>query len=115
MTLLEVMVVIFIITLITGVVGYNLKGSMDKGRAFKTEQGIAQLHDLLLISVAEGKDINEVAKEPERFLKLLGLAKNPGEMVVDGWKSAYKIEVINNETDFKITSEKLAKYQKDHK
>ena len=37
MTLLEVMIVIFIIGIISSVIGYNMKGSLEKAKAFKTE------------------------------------------------------------------------------
>ena len=39
MTLLEVMIVIFIIGIIGSIVGYNMKGSMEKARAFKRVRG----------------------------------------------------------------------------
>ncbi len=61
-SLLEVMVVIFLITLITGAIGYNMKGTLDKGRAFRTEQAKTQLHDLLLICIEEGIDPDELAQ-----------------------------------------------------
>lgn len=110
MTLLEVMIVIFLITLITGVVGYNLKGSMDKGRKFKTEQGKQQLHDLLMLCLNEEvkgelPTATDVAERPEYYLEALGLAKDPKKIVLDGWGSRYKIKAIKNGTDFEITSD----------
>ena len=67
LTLLEIMIVIFLITLITGVVGYSMKGSLDKGKAFRTEQGKEQLHDLLLICLSEEGNADEIAKNPEKI------------------------------------------------
>ena len=55
LTLLEIMIVIFLITLITGAIGYNMKGALDRGRAFRTEQAKEQLLNLLLICLEEGE------------------------------------------------------------
>ena len=52
--MLEIIIVIFLITLITGAIGYNMKGTLDRGKAFRTEQARRELHDLLLVCVAEG-------------------------------------------------------------
>ena len=38
-TLLEIMIVILLIGLIGGVVSYNLKGTLDKGKAFASKEG----------------------------------------------------------------------------
>lgn len=120
MTLLEIMVVIFLITLITGVVGYNLKGSMDKGRAFKTKQGKEQLHDLLLLCMEEPDNGNvsfeEILKDPQKYIKKAGLAKDPKSMVVDGWGKPYRFVVKNaNNREFQIESDALMEYEKKKK
>ena len=49
LTLLEIMIVIALITIIGGVLGYNMKGSLEKGKAFKTEQAIKQIDDILSV------------------------------------------------------------------
>lgn len=111
LTLLEIMIVIFLITLITGAVGYSMKGTMDKGRAFRTEQAKEQLHDLLLICLAEKGKADEIAKNPVGFLKELDLAKDPKKLIEDGWKQPFKIEAIRNGTDFSIHSQSLKNYR----
>ena len=35
LTIIEIMIVIFIISIVGGVMSYNMKGSLVKGRAFK--------------------------------------------------------------------------------
>lgn len=108
LTLIEVMIVIFLITLITGAIGYNMKGSMDKGKEFRTKQAKQQLHDLLLICLEEeGKDADKIAKDPTKYLKELGLAKDPKKIVNDGWGKPFKITVLPDKKDFDITSENL--------
>src|SRR5206468_3565400 len=91
LTLLEIMIVIFLITLITGTIGYSMRGTLDKGRAFRTEQAMEQLHDLLLICLAEGNDADAIASDPAGHLKQLGLAKDPENLIKDGWKKKFEI------------------------
>jgi type II secretory pathway pseudopilin PulG len=69
LTLLEIMIVIFLITLITGVIGYNMKGSLDKGKAFRTSQAKEQLHDMLLLALAEGESMENIIASPIAALK----------------------------------------------
>jgi hypothetical protein len=110
LTLLEIMIVIFLITLITGTIGYSMRGTLDKGRAFRTEQAKTQLRDLLLICLAEEGNPDEIAKNPAKHLKQLGLAKDPDGLLKDGWKKEFEIRLIANKTDFKVESEALKRY-----
>ncbi len=110
LTLLEIMIVIFLITLITGTIGYSMRGTLDKGRAFRTEQAKEQIHDLLLISLAEGGDANKIAKNPLEALEKLGLAKDPKNLLKDGWKEKFEIKVQPNGADFEIISKALERY-----
>lgn len=105
LTLIEIMIVIFLITLITGAIGYNMKGSMNKGRKFRTQQAKDQLHDLLLICVDEGYEIDKVANNPTYYLRESGLAKDPARLIEDGWGKAFKIVVKGK--DFEITTENM--------
>lgn len=110
LSLLEIMIVIFLITLITGAVGYNMKGSLSKGRELRTEQGKEQLHDLLLICLEESSDnADKIAKSPVKYLKESGLAKNPEKLILDGWGEKYKITPTPNKKDFIIESENSKK------
>ncbi len=111
LTLLEIMIVIFLITLITGAIGYNMKGTLDKGRAFRTEQAKAQLHDLLLICKEEGVDPEELAKDPAPSLKKFNLAKNSEKLTQDGWGSKFIVQYNRNTKDFKISSPAYDKYR----
>jgi type II secretory pathway pseudopilin PulG len=111
LTLLEIMIVIFLITLITGVVGYNMKGSLDKGKVFRSRQAKEQLHDMLLLLLSEGKKPEQLASEPLPYLEELNLAKNPSKLLIDGWGASFKIVVTKDKKDFKITSDNSAKYE----
>ncbi len=109
-TLLEIMISILIITLITGAIGYNMRGTLEKGKVFRTEQGKQQLYDLLQLCVAEGQTVENVVKEPGKFLEKLGLAKDPAKLMVDGWGNKFDIQIIDN--DFDIKSAGLENYKK---
>lgn len=115
LTLLEIMIVIFLITLITGTIGYSMRGTLDKGRAFRTEQAETQLHDLLLICLAEKGDAESIAARPLEYLKQLGLAKDPKKLLQDGWKEDFHITAIANKSDFKIHSDAYERYERKNK
>lgn len=107
LSLIEIMIVIFIITMITGVIGYNMKGSLDKGKKFRTEQAILQLEDLLQLAISEGSMTPEqIRKNPEKALTNLGLAKHPDKLVVDGWGDKLTIDIQGK--DVVVSSKNLA-------
>ena len=53
-TLLEVMIVILLIGLIGGVLSYNLKGTLDRGKKFRTEEGMKRLKEILELEIERG-------------------------------------------------------------
>lgn len=110
LTLLEIMIVIFLITLITGVIGYNMKGSLDKGKAFRTAQAQQQLHDMLLLALSDGVPMARILEEPGVVLKNLGLAKDPDKLLKDGWGEPFVITAIGK-SDFRIKSQNLVNYE----
>lgn len=105
LTLIEIMIVIFLITLITGAIGYNMKGSLDKGKRFRTAQAKEQLHDLLLICLDEGVTIDQIIANPEKCLRDSGLAKDPDNLIKDGWGKKFDIKAKPGGKDIEITSE----------
>lgn len=106
LTLIEIMIVIFLITLVTGAIGYNMKGSLDKGKRFRTIQARDQLRDLLLICLDEipSSKAEDIAKDPEKYLTQSGLAKDPKGLLKDGWGDLFEIKVTDDKKGFKITS-----------
>lgn len=110
-TLLEIIIVIFLITLITGAIGYSMKGTLDKGKVFRTEQAIEQLKDMFLMCLSEGETPDNIIRKPEEILKKHGLVKNPKEIIKDGWGEKFHIEYSKREKEFNITSNNLAKHK----
>lgn len=111
LSLIEIMIVIFLITLVTGAIGYNMKGTLDKGKKFSTEQAMEQLEDLLLVCVDEGNPPEKVAKDPKKYLIQSGIAKNPKKLTQDGWGKDFLI-TLSDEGKFIIESENLNKLKK---
>lgn len=111
-TLLEIMIVILLIGLIGSVIGYNMKGSLDEGRAFKTRQGMAQIIDIFELEMAKtGLSAKDIADNPEKYLKLSGLVKDPDKFVLDGWGKRFDFSVDTENNTFTISSSSLTTYK----
>lgn len=108
LTLLEIMIVIVLIGLIGSVIGVNMKGSLDKGKAFKTRMAIEQIQDILMLEVAKGASIDEVLKDTETYLKNSGLVKNPKTFLNDGWGKPFEIKEVHS--TIKVISQNLRAY-----
>ncbi len=113
MTLLEIMIVIFLIGLIGSVIGVNVKGSLEEGKAFKTKQGMEQIKEILLLEIDKGAKLANVISKPEYYLKRSGFCKDPAKLLKDGWGVSYTISEDtseNAESIIKIESESLKQY-----
>ena len=108
LTLLEIMIVIVLIGLIGSVIGVNMKGSLDEGRAFKTRQAQEQIADILMLEVARGADIDTVVERRKLYLDNSGLVKNSEKFLKDGWGIEFDVKV--SKSTIKVTSEKLKAY-----
>ncbi len=118
LTLLEIMIVIALITLITGVIGYNMRDTLDRGRAFRTEQAIEQVRDMLLLCVSDGKrprDMLESRTALVNAIKSVGMAKDPIKILQDGWGNPLVVEFDSATGDFLVTSQRLEEYRTAHK
>ncbi len=112
MTLLEIMIVIFLIGMITSVIGYNMKGSIDKGKVFKTEESQKQIRDLLLLeAVKSSKSLEEISKNPRRYLEDSGMPKNVDKLLKDGWGDPFLIEPTSDKKDLVVFSKNLENYK----
>ncbi len=111
-TLLEIMIVIFLIGLIGGVVGYNMKGSLDEGKAFKSKEGAAKIENILNLQIASGWD-PAVLQDPQgvaRCLKDSGMVKDVDQILKDGWGTPYTI-TVDAHGDISVESQKLKDYE----
>lgn len=109
LTLLEIMIVIVLIGLISGVLGFSMKGSLDKGKVFKTERAIQLIEDTLMLEVAKGASITEVIDKAEIYLKNSGMVKNAENILKDGWGERFDIE--KKDDQISVTSKRLTELQ----
>ena len=120
LTLIEIMIVIFIIGLIGSVIGYNMKGSLDEGKSFKSEQGSKQVYDFLNLQIAQKKDAFDlVLANPEEALRDTGFVNRADKLIKDGWNQQYIIEKIESpdgkEPDFFVFSKNWYNFLKTKK
>jgi len=110
-TLIEIMVVIFIIGLIGSVVGVNVKKSMEKAKKFATEQAVHQIEDILEMAMAEkGLTAHDVVENYETLLNESPLAKKCAEdLLKDGWGGRIEIKETNHGKGFIVFSKRLNK------
>jgi len=114
LTIIEIMIVIFIISIVGGVMSYNMKGSLAKGRVFKSEAASKEAYDILSLELASGSTMSNILDDPESVLKESGLVKNPKKILEDGWGK--KFEIIQTDgDDFILYSKKWTDYLKNEK
>lgn len=123
-TLLEIMIVIMLIGLIGGVVSYNLKGTLDKGKAFRTEQGMKKLEDILNMEIQTGSAslVDLVGKTDAKEEQIAACVEKSGlisskevkKFIRDGWGLPYVIKKVKGSQEVAVSSPKLQEYQKAH-
>lgn len=108
------MVVLFIITIVTSVIGVNMKGTMKEGKAFKSEKGSKQVYDILSLELAKDPEmINSLVENPEGILKNSGIISDSKKILQDGWGEPFMIKVSEEDGDLKVTSKKWLTYLKE--
>lgn len=114
MTLIEIMIVMFLVTLIAGAIGYNVLGALEKGKAFKTHQNMSKIENVILLKTAEDPDIwEDLQSNPDLWkdiVKKSPLVKNPTDVLRDGWGVPFRIEVNEAEQKIEIQSKKFKEY-----
>ena len=111
LTLMEMMVVIVLIGIIGSVIAVNMKGSLDKGRAFKTQYARDQIKDILMLAVAEGNQPKTVVERKKHFLRESGMVKDVDKLLKDGWNQDFVIECTPT-GEIEVSSPALDKYEK---
>jgi general secretion pathway protein G len=96
-TLIEIMIVMFLIALIAGVITYNYRGSLDEGKAFKTQAAIDKVETILNLSVAEDPSLlNDLPSTWMSIIARSPLVKNAKDLTHDGWGNEFKVSVDDN-------------------
>lgn len=109
-TLVEMMIVMFLIAMITAVVAYNYTGSLEEGKAFKTRAGIDKIHTILDLHLAAHPEDEEHIESDWREIVLTSqLSKGGQELLRDGWGVEYKVSKPR-EGEIIIESDKYRDY-----
>lgn len=110
-TLVEMMIVMFLIAMITGVIAYNYTGSLEEGKAFKTKAGIDKIRTILDLHLAVHPDEKEhIDRDWKAIVESSKLVKNPQELMKDGWGDTYRVS-IDQEGNIEVVSEKYDRYK----
>lgn len=108
-TLVEMMIVMFLIAMITGVIAYNYTGSLEEGKAFKTKAGMEKIHTILDLHLAtHPEDAENIESNWRGIVEQSPLVKNSKDLVKDGWGGDYN--VTKEEGKYIIRSEKYKTY-----
>jgi general secretion pathway protein G len=110
-TLVEMMIVMFLIAMITGVIAYNYTGSLDEGKAFKTKAGIEKIHTILDLHLAtRPEDREHIATQWQAIVAQSPLVKNAKELIKDGWGDDYVV-TGGQDGEVEIKSARYEQYQ----
>jgi type II secretory pathway pseudopilin PulG len=108
-TLIEIMIVMFLIALITGVLAYNYKGSLEAGKVFKTKEAMQRLDNYLNLAIAEDPSLlDDIESRWQKIIELSPLVVNAKNLEYDGWGKLYKVE--NQDGKIIISSEGYKEY-----
>ena len=90
-------------------------GSLDKGKAFKTELAITQIQDVLSLEITDKDDIASLDKsQVVEILERSGLVRDPKKLVEDGWRKDFTYAVDENTGKITVTSDKLNAFNDKH-
>ncbi len=113
-TLIEMMIVMFLIALISGVVAYNYRGTLDEGKAFKTRSDIKTIENVLNLHIGDHQDdMDGIESDWTKYIKASPIVQNANSLMKDGWGGDYHVQVVDGE--IQVTSSKLTEYERKNK
>jgi hypothetical protein len=111
-TLIEMMIVMFLIALITGVIAYNYRGTLEEGKAFKTKAGIEKLETILNLEAAKNPDLFNNISQWQDYVRASPLVSNFQAITTDGWGATYHVQL--EEGRIVVRSENFDNYVRTH-
>jgi len=108
-TLIEMMIVMFLIAMIIGVVAFNYSGSLEQGKVFKTKAAIDKVQ--MILSLAEAN--NDLEGEWKKIVNGSPLVQKGADLTKDGWGETFIIGRDEN-GEITVSSNKLKKYEQDN-
>ena len=109
-TLIEIMIVMFLIALITGALAYRFGGALEKGYAFKTKANIERLEAILNLAVAENPSLlQNIESNWQDIVDSSPLVKDAKSLKTDGWGNLFRVS--DNKGQIEIHSDKYEDYK----
>ena len=113
-TLIEIMIVMFLIALITGVIAYNYRGSLDEGKAFKSKAGIEKLETILNLEASKNPQLaSSIQSNWQEVVRRSPLVQDPNSLIRDGWGEEYQVTTDDN-GNIRVESRKFEEYRRSH-
>ena len=113
-TLIEIMIVMFLIALITGVIAYNYRGSLDEGKAFKSKAGIEKLETILNLEASKNPQLaSSIQSNWQEVVRRSPLVQDPNSLIRDGWGEEYQVTTDDN-GNIRVESRKFEEYRRAH-
>lgn len=97
MTLIEIMIVILLIGIVGGALAFNMKGSLDHGRDFKTEQNCQRVSDILNMELAKGAKSGDLIEQEWEIIVASSPLADGAKTTLDGYKNKLKVKFQNEE------------------
>lgn len=118
-TLIEILIVMLLISMIAGVVAYNYRDTLEKGKAFTTEQTIEKIKTALTLRVAEDpSSLESIPSNWKQYLKESPLVTDAEKMSRDGWGVEFEVSITRDtetgEPDILVISRNYENYLKNH-
>jgi len=111
-TLVEMMIVMFLIAMITGVIAYNYSGGLDEGKAFKTREGMTKISNILEMYLTKNpEEKTNLNTTWQGIVNSSSLVKKGSDLIHDGWGGDYYVNFDENSGEIIITSKKYEDYQ----
>jgi type II secretory pathway pseudopilin PulG len=105
-TLIEIMIVILLIGLIGGALAYNMRGSLNEGKKFKTRETIARVEDILMLRYAEGDLTPQELTRQWREIVLSSPLIKGNNFIKDAWGKELTVKMDSHEV-LKVESDRL--------
>ena len=108
-TLIEMMIVMFIIAILTGVLAYNYRGSLEETKVFQTKTGMEKLETILNLEVAKNPELLEdIESNWQEVVRQSPLVKDAKILIHDGWGGEY--DVKEEDGTIRVSSENYTRY-----
>lgn len=110
-TLIEMMIVMFLIAMIIGVVAYNYQGTLEEGKAFKTKTAKEKLTTILTIAISnEPEKADDLESSWKGIIQKSPLVQNPKDLIKDGWGQEFEVSYDREKDRVIIRSSRYEEY-----